>query len=456
MNSTLDINNEGDIFDIDSYMHDQLVHASMLQSPSPSSQHDASTSEEEEQRELELADQLSLFTSFPSGNEGKGTTKPLSILTSPIVNDVFEISPPSSQGIQSHFSISSSPLTSSYQCNPISVDGRPHIDLEYESSTCQSSPVAGPSSFVDASITSSSRKGKVKALPPTLPPLEFSSANLDLPHTGWLNSPSPPPVSPSLYELSFPSPESAASLPSTSSPRPITPLAVPTLSSPSPAAIAPPLLTRVPSRRHSLSSLPLRTTHSPALRSMSRMKLNMPPSRTSRIPSGLARALMFRRRTDISGLPPPNGHNSLSTTTTIPRASTPHEQIPAELNHDTFSSFPWFLETDCSSIATDNSHKGKGKAAYSPLTFSALDIIPVTPPTLVFQPIPTIVKNYFDEYLPKELRLRVLLALLDVFQVDYDKVIQTNYWSMARASSSKWRYVGRNRGLRELVKFSRV
>jgi F-box/leucine-rich repeat protein 2/20 len=99
--------------------------------------------------------------------------------------------------------------------------------------------------------------------------------------------------------------------------------------------------------------------------------------------------------------------------------------------------------------------KGKVRSKSSPHPLSALDFIPSNS-TDIFQPLPLIVLNYFDLVLPKELRLRILRALVELHEEDLLWSIRQGRLTMAKATSSKGRWVGRDKGLRELFKLSRV
>ncbi|TFK77548.1 RNI-like protein [Pluteus cervinus] len=411
-----------------------------------------------------------------SEHKGKGVTKPVPIPAANTINDAFESSS-SNPDFGTHFSLpESSPSTSSYHFNPMSVDSRDNVGMDLGASTTPSSPVAGPSSLVDSPMPVVSGKGKERAPPPSLPPLTFYSADFAAHQNPWMIS-STPPTSPSPDAFS-PGPQSPASFSSSSyssshHASPISPLTIPTRTSTTPATVAPPLLTRIPSRRRSLSNLSIRSNHSLAARSMSKIKIKLSPS--SRLPSNLARALLFRkRRTDGSTSSPASPENSTSPTR-VPTPSIFHESgvvDPSQSN----CLLPWRVDSkvtvplesypdfDCKIDQTGpcfgapsnvRLSKGKTRSNSAPLPFSALDIIPASTRD-VFGPIPIIVRNYFDEYLPKELRLKVLHALIDVHQSDYERAITNGTWSMARASSMRGQWVGRDKGFRELVKFSRV
>jgi len=97
----------------------------------------------------------------------------------------------------------------------------------------------------------------------------------------------------------------------------------------------------------------------------------------------------------------------------------------------------------------------KVRSKSSPCPLSALDFIPSNS-TDIFQPLPIIVLNYFDLVLAKELRLRILRALVELHEEDLLRSIREGRLTMAKATSSKGRWVGRDKGIRELFKLSRV
>ncbi|KAF9486500.1 RNI-like protein, partial [Pholiota conissans] len=99
--------------------------------------------------------------------------------------------------------------------------------------------------------------------------------------------------------------------------------------------------------------------------------------------------------------------------------------------------------------------KGKGRSKSSPYPISALDFVPITSSD-IFQPLPIVVVNYFDLVLPKELRLRILTALVELHEQEHARAIAEGRLTMAKATSSRGRWVGRDKGIRELFKLSRV
>ncbi|EEB92919.1 hypothetical protein MPER_08498, partial [Moniliophthora perniciosa FA553] len=99
--------------------------------------------------------------------------------------------------------------------------------------------------------------------------------------------------------------------------------------------------------------------------------------------------------------------------------------------------------------------KTKGRSLSSPYPLSVLDIIPVTSQD-IFVPIPMVVRNYFDEMLPRELKLHILASLVYLHEKDYMGIIERGEWTALKSASAKNRWIGKDRAIRELVKFSRV
>jgi F-box and leucine-rich repeat protein 2/20 len=82
------------------------------------------------------------------------------------------------------------------------------------------------------------------------------------------------------------------------------------------------------------------------------------------------------------------------------------------------------------------------------------DVVP-TDPLDVFVPIPIVdPPNLFDGLLPRELRLRIFSFLVEIHEEDHARRIREGRWTANKASKHKW--VGRNQGVRELVRLSRV
>ncbi|EIW87138.1 RNI-like protein [Coniophora puteana RWD-64-598 SS2] len=99
--------------------------------------------------------------------------------------------------------------------------------------------------------------------------------------------------------------------------------------------------------------------------------------------------------------------------------------------------------------------KGKGRSHSAPITPSVFDIIPATDLD-TFAPLPFVILNLFDECLPRELRLQVLSSLVTLHEADHELMKREGRWTVSKAATSRYKWVGRDRGTRELVKFSRV
>ena len=72
-----------------------------------------------------------------------------------------------------------------------------------------------------------------------------------------------------------------------------------------------------------------------------------------------------------------------------------------------------------------------------------------------FMPITVINRpNLFDGILPREIRLRIFGFLVKVYEEDHARKISEGRWTSNKASKNKW--VGRDRGIRELIRLRRV
>ena len=390
--------------------------------------------------------------------KGKGVTKPMPIRASMAsLHDLFDEShsaavlPSTSQDLHQS-SFLAQLASSSFQPYSPLFDDNPQ-DLYHDSGDV---PDASDSEFV-----SWDGKGKGKEHPPLLPPLTFSRAEFGY---SQVSSPSLASPGPSSYgsncgtSVSVNEPEThepvLSPVPQTTSPRPL-----------SPVDSGRPIVKHMPSRSRSLSNLSVHSTRSLAARSMSRIKLKFSRSNT---PSNLTRKLLFRKTADTRDVLPP----SFTNVNQIP----PVDSADAGMN-----AFPSQWCTDfkvdqldsaisrlsCLRLPDPNTEsanaffcqpsllKQKGRSKSSPLPLSALDYIPVTT-TDIFAPIPIIVRNYFDEMLPQELRIQVLSSLVPLHEADHLRAVREGGWTMAKASSSRGKWVGREKGIRELVRLSRV
>ncbi|KAJ3789976.1 hypothetical protein GGU10DRAFT_10015 [Lentinula aff. detonsa] len=99
--------------------------------------------------------------------------------------------------------------------------------------------------------------------------------------------------------------------------------------------------------------------------------------------------------------------------------------------------------------------KAKGRTNSSPLPISALDYIPARSED-VFVPVASSSSNFFDEVLPKELKLLILQSLVAIHEGDKWKMLEHADWSVTKSIALKNRWLGKDRAIRELVKLSRV
>ncbi|KIP11775.1 hypothetical protein PHLGIDRAFT_63191, partial [Phlebiopsis gigantea 11061_1 CR5-6] len=99
--------------------------------------------------------------------------------------------------------------------------------------------------------------------------------------------------------------------------------------------------------------------------------------------------------------------------------------------------------------------KGRSYSSPLPLPSVAFEIVPLAPADIFAQP-KEIVPSYFDDWLPKELKLHILTLLLGLFEVEFENRVASGKWTAHKASSSRSKWVGRDKGVRELFKLSRV
>ncbi|KAF8079086.1 F-box domain-containing protein [Lyophyllum atratum] len=456
MSQTNDIDNEEHLFHFDSCDESDLLQftspiaatarpcLNVAESGSRMSSYDGTSTSEETcgvaTRELD--------------EKGKGVTKSVPIRV-PIAaaHDVFDMArsastaPSTSRDSRRSFLLTPLTPSSFNQDSPFYNDTQQHL----------ASPVIrdmGDLNF--ESFGESPEKGKGKELPPVLPPLTFSPTEF------YYASPLSSPVmssspGPSSYASSCrlarvnTNPESKANtedLPHTPSPRH--------------DDIAP-SLNRMPSRRRSLSNLSVHSEGCLAACSMSRAKLKLASTRTS---SNLARKLLFRKpaepevsRADLSDAKAVNGGELVG----ADHFSDPWRTgLKVDELDVTISRLSHLRLQDINlkpgnifyhNVVMPLRHKGRSYS--SPFPLSALDFVPVAT-TDIFTPFPLFVKNYFDDVLPRELRLQIFEALIGLHRADYLRLATDGRWSATKAASAKNRWVGRDKGVRELVKLSRV
>ncbi|KAG1836578.1 hypothetical protein DFJ58DRAFT_719077 [Suillus subalutaceus] len=289
--------------------------------------------------------------------------------------------------------------------------------------------------FMNASLPD---KGKAKDLAYTLPPLLFSTRNLRYHTIDW-PSPNPDSPTPTAGPSSYGS--THTSLPCASS-------SLSHLGSQASenSAQQPPGLTRVPSRRRSLSNL---------------IKVKLGSS--SKGPGNFARRLLFRNKASAAATSidlSPAGSVSdpfLGDLATAGQDNSTWKNL--EFQPCPNIEFPLNARTHIQQSSDGpeslNSITGKDRSYSSPLPQSVFDIIP-RGNSDVFAPVPLALQNLFDEALPRELKLQVFSALISLHEDEFELWKSSGRWTASKASSSKYRWIGRDRGMRELVKLSRV
>ncbi|RPD82252.1 RNI-like protein [Lentinus tigrinus ALCF2SS1-7] len=320
----------------------------------------------------------------------------------------------------------------------------------YDDSACAAGPlsenVGEPSGF--------SGKGKGRERPPTLPPLVFLPTGFGYGSPAeWSSSDmSPQTAGPSSYGSGFTSIESAQSNHDVTSP----------ITS---EASAP--LEHIPARRRSLSNLSIRSTRSLSALSITKVKVKLTSAKRS---GNIARKLLFRKGRDSTPETPP---------------TTPTRVVDSEVELGRGSCFlPWApplksctsppvgtlvdIDVDLSGGVSTLAPlygppsgvailraKGRSYSSPFPLPLSPLDIVPIATAD-IFEPIPIDPTNYFDEYLPRELKLHIFAILVSLFEAEHLRILSTDRWTASLAGRSRNRWVGVQKGIRELLKLSRV
>ena len=115
--------------------------------------------------------------------------------------------------------------------------------------------------------------------------------------------------------------------------------------------------------------------------------------------------------------------------------------------------YPIYSATRCAIDDRIRRTNGRSNSDPFPLPY-AFDL--VSPDTSdAFVPITVINRpNLFDGILPREIRLRIFGFLVMLYEEDHARKISEGRWSVNKASKNKW--VGRDRGIRELIRLRRV
>ncbi|KAH9081773.1 hypothetical protein EDB83DRAFT_2503014 [Lactarius deliciosus] len=117
--------------------------------------------------------------------------------------------------------------------------------------------------------------------------------------------------------------------------------------------------------------------------------------------------------------------------------------------------------TDCysASLATRpaaevHPHKANVRSSSDPLPFPrAFDVVSTDAADTFVIPV-VVPPNLFDGRLPREIRLRIFGFLVGIYEDDHERRVREGRWTAIKASKHKW--VGRDQGIRELMRMSRV
>ncbi|CAL1694406.1 unnamed protein product [Somion occarium] len=296
----------------------------------------------------------------------------------------------------------------------------------------------------DEPMSSSSSKGKARELPPSIPPLSFTPTEFSYGSPEWPSITGSSSYGSNYSGAAEPEPSSAISSSDTG-----------VLGSPpsSPVQVEVPHCSLL--RAHSLSNLSTRSRRSLSNVSISKVKLKLgaspPSSPLSTSPDIdhdttteviLANSQMLEQRGGfLRWTKDPRPRTPLAspvvetdavwgTLHTVPRSPRPNDPYP--------------LRT-----------KGRSYSSPLPLPPSVFDIVPLAPAD-IFAPPPIITPCYFDHWLPRELKLQVFRTLVQLHEAEHEKRLTNGKWTAIKAGSSRNRWTGREKGLRELFKMSRV
>lgn len=311
-------------------------------------------------------------------------------------------------------------------------------------------------------------KGKARELPPTLPPLHFSPTEFSYSSSEW-----PSVAGPSSYGSGYTSLGDAEGSPSTPSPLTQISNSASLPNTPDIAGSSAPVMFR----RRTTSTVSKQSRRSISAPSLPKVKVKFAAG--SKAASGtLARKLLFKKSPPTS---PRSASADFSSSSTGGATFTPDLSDLGYVGQGSCL-IPWSREIRSRSplatpVVETNSVWGvvdsqpirvsrlvdplplraKGRSYSSPLPVPAsiFDIVPLAP-TDLFEPLPPVLPDYFDEYLPHELKLHVLSALLDLHAAEHEKRVQSGKWTALKAGSHKNKWVGTDKGVRELFKLSRV
>ncbi|KAH9849268.1 RNI-like protein [Lenzites betulinus] len=230
----------------------------------------------------------------------------------------------------------------------------------------------------------------------------------------------------------------------------------------SPASAAP--VEEVAVRRRTLSNVSVRSTRSLSALSLSKVKVKFAGSKS---PGHIARKLRFKKgdATSDAHAASPVVDTDLFEAAELGRGSC---FLPwaRDLKGRTIPPQGTLVDIDVGPLAAPILRVGppselailraKGRSYSSPFPLgsaSPLDIIPLTH-TDLSEPVRVEVPDYFDECLPRELRLKVLATLVDLHEAEHIRLIASDRWTARKAGRTRW--VGAEKGVMELLRLSRV
>ncbi|KAH9929755.1 uncharacterized protein B0H18DRAFT_953464 [Fomitopsis serialis] len=395
---------------------------------------------------------------YPADSKGKGVSQPLLIHAQNAVEDRRV-----DDQNEDMFSMSIGVEASSGMRELVGSPASSSTSAATGSSSSSGSPLSPQEPLKETDIPSTG-KGKARDVPPTLPPLSFGTTELNYESSDWPTFSSSIPE-PSSFSSSYgsvgdrePSPSTSASVAGPSS-------------APADILETSTALSRIPSRRRSFSSLSAHSSKR-SISALSVTKANVKSSSGAKLPGNLARKLLGKQRDSPSASPTspsrdvvlepeePASADRMSclapwTHTATPRISplaTPALEMEVGIG-EFDKSFPIYY-ANSSSNRTVLRTKGRSYSSPLPLPVTPLDLVPVAAD--IFEPILQPTPNYFDEFLPMELKLRVFVSLVELREAEHQKLIEAGLWTLRNATSSKNKWVGRDRGIRELFKLSRV
>lgn len=310
----------------------------------------------------------------------------------------------------------------------------------------------------------SSGKGKGRELPPTLPPLSFSPTQFSY-EAEWLSR-----AGPSSYGSSHLSMGGAESSPE--SPSPMDKASDITSAPSTPALPQTSGLGSGASRRRTISNVSRHSLRSLSTPSLPKMKAKFAASKGA--PGTLARKLFSKKSPSTS----PRASSADLGDTFLGSAIHPDLTNLHYLGPGA-SAVPWSRDMQTRSplaspvvetssvwgvVDSQRNARGtlpvrtKGRAYSSPLPFPTFcfdDIVPLAPAEL-YEESTQEDRSYFEELLPHEVKLHILSSLVALHEEDFEKRVADGKWTAHKASSSRHKWVGREKGIREIFKLSRV